>query len=229
MNKFDMSRKARRFTLIELLVVIAIIAILAAMLLPSLNSARDKAKDIACRSNQKQLALAVMGYLVDYNNTIYTYDPIYSNHGMKAMFMVCENANFKNDQGEYVSYNSDGLSSHGIWHCPNAVDRDCWKDTYAWNGAVGMAPGSGYPNEKYLSGDVSKITKPNLTVMWVDSADTWAIALSLGAGYWNGWAARHHDGFNSARWDGSVSRLKPGSDFDYSFFGGFMTNYCVTW
>ena len=56
---------AGAFTLIELLVVIAIIAILAAMLLPSLASAKEKTKRTACRNNLKQMGLGSMMYASD--------------------------------------------------------------------------------------------------------------------------------------------------------------------
>ena len=64
----------RCFTLIELLIVIAIIAILAGLLLPALNSAREKARAISCVSNFSSLGKAAMMYVHDNNEYYALYD-----------------------------------------------------------------------------------------------------------------------------------------------------------
>lgn len=59
--------KLLRFTLVELLVVVAIVIILASLLMPGLKGVQEKAKDIRCKSNLKQLAIGMSSYSCDWN------------------------------------------------------------------------------------------------------------------------------------------------------------------
>ena len=65
--------KMKIFTLIELLIVVAVIAILAAMLLPALNSAREKARGISCLNNHNTIGKAVQMYVSDNQDYFFPY------------------------------------------------------------------------------------------------------------------------------------------------------------
>ncbi len=69
-KKRSTKQMARAFTLIELLVVIAIIALLLSILMPAMRKIKEMAREVACKSNLKNIGLAVAMYLDDYERTI---------------------------------------------------------------------------------------------------------------------------------------------------------------
>ena len=165
-------RRRLSFTLIELLVVVAIIAVLAAMLLPALSKARERAKATACLGQLKQVGLATFMYADEHDGYL---PPYY----YKSNFWVGRIATYMGLGSTRFNYGFSPnvpVGQRAILSCPTHVGgAGTYSISYGYNKRIGYYHSGvyGYPYlELYKPRVLDRMSNPDKSYMVMDIADT---------------------------------------------------------
>jgi len=243
-----MFRRKRKFTLRELLVVIAIIAILAAMLLPALQAARDRAKASTCLNNLKQCGTGFALYVSEYDHFPPNLSKFKDDTVSLAHYLMTYCGAFKSldeaysaDPGSTIpsSFYDQRMKKFALLMCPMEsrtvmyINKASGKrhTNYTCNASVMyklLKTGAFEPGIK-----INQLRKPGRTFMLMDldldsitdSHTTYAsyhtnfVKLSSEGGY-GGTAYRHGDGANVVMADGRAATVRRNSIPDIAVTSG---------
>ena len=214
-----MRKRFRVFTLIELLVVIAIIAILAAMLLPALNSAKNRAKNIQCMGNLKTLGHSIVNYSDSYGDWLPAFSG-YNIDGANSQWQFAFIA-LKLLPGPKPSTNG---KIKGVLACPAETRNQVATGYTVYNTFKGTHYGMNrYLHFKYVTESSDKaykewrkqssVQKPSTTFTvggkWINPAHPTSVPIGtdIRARYY--WMAQRHNGrWNYVCVDTSVKSIK---------------------